>query len=203
MNNRRNIFIIIIVAVVLIAIAAVVAVIAINDSNNKKAVGIEITQPAIKLEYYKYDKLDLTGLELRLRKNSAQYDEIIDLSKVTVTGFDSSKVEDRQTVTLTYEGFSTTFVVKIVELPEPQPAVVGLKLEMDEGYELKTEYKVGEALDLSHMYLVVTYSDGTTARISVTLEHVSGFDSRRPATEQRIKVAYGGLFTKYYVNIVE
>ena len=204
MIKRRNtVAIIIVVAVVLVAVAAVVGVIAVNDSNNKKAIGIEISTYPVRTEYYRYDNLDLTGLTVKLRKNSAQYDEMIDVSKVTVTGFDSSKAVEKQTVTITYEGFTATFDVKINELPTPKPAVTGLKLEMDEGYEMKTEYKVGEALDLSHMYLVVTYSDGTKARISVTLEHVSGFDSRRPATEQRVKVSYGGLFTKYFVNITE
>ena len=204
MIKRRNTAaIIIVIAVVLVAIAAVVGVIAVNDSNNKKAIGIEISTYPVRTEYYRYDNLDLTGLTVKLRKNSAQYDEMIDVSKVTVTGFDSSKAVEKQTVTITYEGFTATFDVKINELTTPKPAVTGLKLEMDEGYEMKTEYKVGEALDLSHMYLVVTYSDGTKARISVTLEHVSGFDSRRPATEQRVKVSYGGLFTKYFVNITE
>lgn len=203
MFNRRNKLIVVVISVVLIAIAMVAAVVLVNDTNNKKAIGIEIVTAPVDLEYYKYDTLDLTGLSVKLRKNNAQYDEMIDVSRLTVTGFDSTVVTERQTVTVSYEGFTATFAVKIEELPAPKPAVVGLKLEMDEGYELKTEYKVGEALDLSHMYLVVTYSDGTTARISVTLDHVSGFDSRRPATEQRIKVSYGGLFTKYYVNIVE
>ena len=69
---------------------------------------------------------------------------------------------------------------------------------------MKTEYKVGEPLDLAHMYLLVTYSDGSTARIPVTPELVSGFDNRRVTTEpMRIKVTYGGLFTTYYINIVE
>ena len=203
MFNRRNKLIIVVIAVVLVAIAAVVAVVFINDANNKKAIGIEIDTYPVRLEYYRYDELDLTGLSVKLKKNNAQYDEMIDVSKVTITGFDSSKVVDRQTVTVTYEGFTTTFVVKIQELPAPKPSVTGLKLEMDEGYELKTEYRVGEALELTHMYLLVTYSDGSTAKVYVTPDMVSDFDSRRPATEQRIKITYGGLFTKYYVNIVE
>lgn len=202
MNKNKNILIVIIIAVVLIAIASVVSVVAINDSNSKKATGIEISTYPIKLEYYKYDQIDLTGLSIKLKKNNAQYDEMIDTSKVTITGFDSSKVTDRQTVTVSYNGFSATFVVKIQELPEPTPAVTNIQLEMDEGYELKTQYKVGEALDLSHMYLRVTYSDGTIARVSVTPDMVSGFDSRRPATQQRVKIVFGDLFTKYFVDIV-
>lgn len=204
MIKRRNTTaIIIVVAVVLVAIAAVVAVMAINDSNNKKAIGIEISTYPVRTEYYRYDNLDLTGLTVKLRKNSAQYDEMIDVSKVTVTGFDSSKAVEKQTVTLTYEGFTATFDVKIKELPTPKPAVVDIKLEMDEGYELKTEYKVGEALDLSHMYLVVTYSDGTTARVYVTLDHVEGFDNRRVTTEpMAVMVIYDGFYTEFYVNIV-
>ncbi len=202
-NKGKNIFIIIIIAVVVLAIAAVVAVSLINDADNKKATGIEIETYPVKLEYYQYDKLDLTGLSIKLNKNNAKYDEMIDVSKVTVTGFDSTKITDKQTVTLSYEDFTTTFDVKIKELPEPQAAVVSIELVMDEGYEMKTVYRVGEALDLSHMYLKVTYSDGATARIPVTPELVSGFDNRQPATEQRIKVSYEGLFTKYFIDIVE
>ena len=199
---RRSTLIIIVVAIVLVAAAAVVAIFVTNDINNKKAIGIEITTYPVNLEYFKYDQLDLTGLTVKLRKNSAQYDEMLDVSKLTITGFDSSKVADRQTVTISYEGFTATFVVKIKELPAPKPAVTNIKLEMDEGYSLKTKYNVGETLELTNMYLLVTYSDGSTAKVYVTIDMVSGFDSRRPATEQRVKITHGGLFTTFYVDIL-
>lgn len=202
-KRRNNTLIIVVIAVVLVAVAAVAVLFVTNDTNNKKAIGIEISSVPVKLEYFKYDELDLTGLTVKLKKNVAQYDEVIDVSKLTITGFDSSQVVDRQTVTVSYEGFSATFVVKIKELPPPKPAVTYIEIKMDEGYELKTTYKVGEPMELTNMYLLVSYSDGSTAKVYVTPDMLSGFDNRRPATEQRIKVVYGGLFTTYYVDIVE
>ena len=202
MIRRNNTLIIVVIAVVLIAIAAVVAIFVTNDINNKKAIGIEISTYPVNLEYFKYDELDLTGLSVKLRKNNAQYDEMIDLSKVTITGFDSTKAVDRQTVTISYEGFSTTFVVKIKELPPSTPAVTNIELKVDEGYTLKTTYNVGEPMDLTIMYLLVTYSNGSTSKVYLTSDMVSGFDNRRPATQQRVMVIYGGLFTTFYVDIV-
>ena len=57
------------------------------------------------------------------------------MSKVIVTGFDSSKVTEKQTVTVKYAGKTATFDVEIrnIIIPEPEPTHAdGLANEMAE-----------------------------------------------------------------------
>ena len=66
----------------------------------------------------------------------------------------------------------------------------------------KTEYKVGEGLDLSTLMLTVEYDNNTSEVIEVTMDMVSGFDSSVPGT-QNVTVTYKGKTATFTINIVE
>lgn len=66
----------------------------------------------------------------------------------------------------------------------------------------KTEYKVGEELDLSSLVLTVEYDNNTSEVINVTMDMVSGFDSSKPGTLE-VTVTYKGKIATFTVNIVE
>ena len=77
--------------------------ITISGSNYKKA-------------YYIGEKLDVTGLEIK----ATMTDESTQTVAVTadmVTGFDSSKAVDSQTLTITYEGRTATYEIAVRERP--------------------------------------------------------------------------------------
>ena len=77
--------------------------ITISGSNHKKA-------------YYIGEKLDVTGLEIK----ATMTDESTQTVAVTadmVTGFDSSKAVDSQTLTITYEGRTATYEIAVRERP--------------------------------------------------------------------------------------
>lgn len=65
----------------------------------------------------------------------------------------------------------------------------------------KTEYQVGESLDVTNLTIKVTYSDQTMQTVSVTENMVGGFDSSRAAENQSLTITYGGKTTTYTVNI--
>lgn len=65
----------------------------------------------------------------------------------------------------------------------------------------KTEYQVGESLDVTNLTIIVTYSDQTMQTVSVTENMVGGFDSSRAAENQSLTITYGGKTTTYTVNI--
>ena len=65
----------------------------------------------------------------------------------------------------------------------------------------KTEYTVGEALDVSGLTLDVEKSDGTHETVAVTPAMVSGFDSSAPAASQTLTITYEGKTVTYNVSI--
>ena len=67
----------------------------------------------------------------------------------------------------------------------------------------KTEYFVGETLDLSGLVVTGTWSDGSEETLEVTEAHISGFDSGAPATGQVVTVTVEGLTATFTVTILE
>lgn len=65
----------------------------------------------------------------------------------------------------------------------------------------KTEYKVGDSLDVTGLTINVAYSDNTTKTISVTADMVGGFDSRQAAESQILTITYEGQTATYAIRI--
>ena len=72
-----------------------------------------ITQPNKKTYIQNYEELDVTGGKIRLTYNDETTEEI-DMTKEMITGFDNTELGP-QTLTVTYEGKTTTFEVTIIE----------------------------------------------------------------------------------------
>lgn len=200
-RNKRNnrILIIAIIAVVVVALATVGIVLGVGMTDE----GISLISTPNDVTYFQYEPFDITGLRVQLDKKNDAFSKEIDLSEIKITGFDSSKVAKEQVITVSYKGYTTTFKVEIAPLPEEQASVIRLDIDMDDGYELKTVYEEFEPLDLTHMYLILTYSDGTRERIPVTKDMISGYDNREVTTTPlRVKVTYGNRFTTFNVSIV-
>ncbi|MDY3282329.1 LamG-like jellyroll fold domain-containing protein [Dysosmobacter sp.] len=64
----------------------------------------------------------------------------------------------------------------------------------------RTEYAVGEALDVSGGKLTVTYDDGSEKVMDLTADMVSGFDSSRGGTVT-LTVSFGGQTTTFDVTV--
>ncbi|WP_025724383.1 bacterial Ig-like domain-containing protein [Acholeplasma granularum] len=88
----------------------------------KQEVGIELTNPT-KLEYFIDETFDDTGLVVKVKFDDDS-EEVLDKSKYTVTGFDSTKA-DTVTISVTYKTFTKTFEVTVVA-EDKAPIVVGL-----------------------------------------------------------------------------
>ena len=64
----------------------------------------------------------------------------------------------------------------------------------------KTEYKVGDELDVSNLYIGVVMSDATVVAVNVTEDMVSGFDSSTVGTKT-LTITYMGKTTTYDINV--
>lgn len=163
--------------------------------------GIYAETLPLKTSYYVHEELDLTGLCVKEERRISKFNREIDADQLEISGFDSSAASDRQEIFVQYKKFKTSFFVSVKPLPEEQKSVIKIQLQAEEGYELKTEYRCFEPLEIKHMRLLVTYSDSSSELLPVLAEYVSGFDNREPAQHLEVRITYGGFFTKFYVNI--
>lgn len=97
-----------------------------------------------------------------------------------------------QTVTVTYQGLSTTYTVHVAPLTVNSLSIKRMP---------KTEYFVGDSIDTTGMVLNASFNDYTEEEIS------SGFtcdvNTFNTAGQQKVTVTYGGCSTELYVSVYE
>lgn len=162
---------------------------------SKTVSGIEIAdESALKKEYYVGDEF-VVGGQITVSYSDG-VSETIDITSAMVSGYDP-QTSGSQTITVTYGGKTTSYEVTVTAV-----TVTGITVTPP----TKTDYKVGDSLDLTGGSLVVNYSNSTTSDpISLTAAGVSvtGFNSAAPAQNQEITVSYGGQNGTFNVNIAE
>lgn len=109
---------------------------------------IEIASYPAKTVYDIGETLNVAGLKLRLKYNSGRT-ETIDADASMCSGFDSSTAGEKS-VLITYRSASITMIVSVRKITS-----IGI-----ESTPKKTEYFVGEDLDLDGLRLKITYSAG-------------------------------------------
>lgn len=65
----------------------------------------------------------------------------------------------------------------------------------------KTQYQVGDLLDVSGLTIEALYSDGSNKTVDVTEAMVSGFDSSQAAESRTLTVTYQGKTTTYAIRV--
>ena len=90
--------------------AGAVATVTVHDGDNIVK-SITVSGDDYKSEYYTGEELDLTGLKITVTM-SDETTETIPVTKEMVSGFDRSTASN-QTLTITYEGKTTTFVITV------------------------------------------------------------------------------------------
>jgi len=65
----------------------------------------------------------------------------------------------------------------------------------------KEIYALDENLNLSHAKLLVTYTDGSTANVSITSAMVSGFDTSTTTTGRTLTVTYKGKSANFIYKV--
>ncbi len=139
---------------------------------------------------YKYgDELDISGLKVKKTYESGATEEA-DLTADMVSGYDKNKVGE-QTVTVTASGKTCTFTVTVADY------VTGVTVKAN---PTKTEYAVGDTLDVTGGKIEVTYASGEKKTIDMTAEMIAGFDSSE-AGEITLTVTYEGFSAQFDVEI--
>lgn len=113
---------------------------------------IKITSPATKLDYTVGDKLDITGLKVTgTYSDNTTKDESI--TEANISGFDSSKVADEQTLTITVDGKTATYTITVKDSASQQPTQPTQTEQTFTGY-ITTEDDVAADLGEDTAYMI-------------------------------------------------
>ncbi|MBS7344722.1 MAG: bacterial Ig-like domain-containing protein [Caryophanon sp.] len=150
---------------------------------------IAVSKLPNKVMYFPGDALDLEGLEIQAQY-SDQSTRIFSGSLASASGFNPNLVGD-QVITLTYDGQTTQFKVRVLPL---------LSLNVEQR-PTKTVYKEGEELDLTGLKVIGTYEGNLTREEQITKSMISGYDASAHGTEQKVTITIGNIETTFDVTV--
>ena len=170
--------------------------------DERKIAAVSLEKEPKKTVYKVGEKLDLRGGTLRVQYEGGRADELINLthSGVTVSGYDAHQ-KGEQNLTLQYLGLpmSGDLKVQVTGQDEGKPKeVAGLYITK----KPKTDYLVGEQLDLSEGRFGVLYDDETEETHSFTDEgvEITGYDAQKTG-RQILTLHYKGHTAEFDVLV--
>lgn len=165
-KKKRTLIIVLAILAVILVAAVIFAVVLFTKNNNNNGNEESVVKGIIvnsvpKTEYYVGEEIDLTGLKIQIVMS-----KVGDLRFVTypnndlsVTGYDLSK-SGEQIITVTYQGYTTTFKINVKEYSAPNPTLVSIEVcDMPTSYS-RNDWNEGGPI-IKSAYLKLTYSDGT------------------------------------------
>jgi len=171
-----------------------------QDERKIKSVSLE--KGPKKTVYKEGEKLDLRGGTLRVQYEGGQADELINLthSGVTVSGYNAHQ-KGEQKLTVSYLGLpvSGDLKVQVTGQDEGKPKeVAGLYITQ----KPKTDYLVGEQLDLAEGRFGVLYDDETEESHAFTDQgvEITGYDAQKTG-RQTLTLHYKGHTAEFDVLV--
>lgn len=155
----------------------------------KRPTGIKLTQTP-KTEYIRSEKINIDGGKIIYEYNDGSFDEHA-LTLDMVTGF-SSATTGAKTITVTYEGFKTSYDIMVNE-----PPVIDIHISPA---PTKKIYQVNEPLDLTGGKIEIYYKLNDSETKDITEDMVSGFRSDKAGT-YTLTVSYGGFQETYKITV--
>lgn len=172
-----------IVFILMIVIPVVVFIIK-NNAHKHDVNQVAISSLPTKLVYYVGEQPSYTGLAITTTYNDGT--SITEGPEAcTFSGFNSEFPEEEQLITVTYGEHTFVYTITIKEMVRPFSPLEKISLESLP----KTEYKVGDWLNVNDGVLIVEYEDGTTRRIRLEHNHIYNFSTESPG-EFTITVKY-------------
>ena len=145
---------------------------------------IKVTTKPSKVTYFEGDSLDAAGMVVTAYYND---NTTVDLTEGFICDPELLETPGKQTVTVTYDGQTTTFEVNVIK-------VVAVNIEMVKNPS-KVDYLVGEVLDTAGLTLKVTYNNGDVE--TVTNGFICAPEEFTSAGEHTITVTYEDCTTTF------
>ena len=144
-----------------------------------------------KTEYSVKEQLDVEGGIFTVSyQDGTTADFRLDADEVILSAIDYTILNSPQTITVTYQGFSTSFEVTVI-YPISDFTIIAPN---------KTEYFYGEDLDLSGAVINITYENGSEGDVNITSDMISGYDAYTIG-DQKITVTYGNISGSFIVTV--
>jgi hypothetical protein len=164
------------------------------DVDVRAMTSIVIAQAPTKIDYVQGETLNLAGLRVTGVWEGFPA-ETLAVTASDVTGFNTNNV-GIQHVTVTKNGKSAIFDVEVMALTS---------IEVDKP-PTKTDYKMGEALDLTGIMVYGNYTGANPNKkkrelIPVSQLTTSGYEPNRIGKQQRVTVTVRGQNANFFVNI--
>ncbi len=145
-------------------------------------------------QQYKYgERLDVTNGTIEVVRNSSSQPDIVDITLSMVQGFDPN-VLGTQTLTVNYEGLTTTYEVEVVDYIA----------RLDITRPRKTVYNIGErTMDLTGGKVAIVMASGKVETpVNMTIDMIQGFDTSSSGTKT-ITVTYQGMQGTFTITVVD
>ena len=156
-----------------------------EDSFAGEVTDLTITSLPNKTTYVLGEALDTTGLAVSVSYDTGLTKEI---TSYQISGYNPNK-SGSQTITVSYKGISKTFDVYVKTL-------TGIEITSAPD---KTEYTLGDELDLTGIVVSALYDNGDTEILSKSDYTVFGFD-KYAAGEQSVTIDYKGYTDVFTTN---
>ncbi len=227
-KQQKGIILIAAVAIVLvIAIIVTIVVVGSNKENSNEPNGGEVTggddetndvvqgeitsfyisSLPFDTSYYLNEEANYEGLSIFVRSSEGGgiYVDYVDRPEdFTITGFNSSVVNESLTITVEFGGGVDTFTVEVVETPKVPAVLESIYIDPMP----QTTYTLEDAFVFNNARIVAVYSDGTTKSEYLLMSHIDGFGAIDTLGEHEIKICYfdengGYAETTLTITIVE
>lgn len=163
------------IVVVLIAAVAAVLLFTTNNANENAVVSVAISSKPNKLVFYVGEQPSYTGLAITTTlNNGTTFTEGPEACQFS--GFNSEFAQEEQQITVTYKDHTFVYTITIKEPPRPFSPLKKISLETLP----KTEYKVGDWLNINDGVLLLEYEDGSTRKIRLEPSYIYDFSTETP-----------------------
>lgn len=164
---------------------------------------IQISLSEYKTTYWLGEKLDLSNAVLKVLLDTGEIRQLDPKNSktVSVSGYDRFR-QGAQTVTIQYGGKHTSTFEVFVEIPKINS--IGLK-----SFPNKTDYIIGDRLDMTGAIITVFMENGTDVDIVVDNSIVTGTSARLDVNKEftntgerlELNIGYGSKTIPFYVNV--
>lgn len=178
-KNKTLLIALIAVAIIMLSLVAGLIIHSTSSSNSQEEhepyeiKDVVLSANPSKYSYYVGENFDPTGVRIQVLTYDYDLSYFVDHTKLSFSGFDSSKVNDNVTITVSYKGFSTSFNVKVVPEPDPTPHIANIEI-----VGFKTEYTLQEWLDGVRVLgskLKLNYDDGNVVEKNIQYSMIYGY----------------------------
>lgn len=158
---------------------------------------IVVKENSVKTAFYVNDEFSVEGGKLIVSYSDNSTQEVdMTLDMVPVKP-DMTQPNENLKVDVSYLEKTTSYYIKVVEVPAPTVAEIAIKTSP------KVDYFVGDEFTVEGGVLQVTMSDSTRKNVDMTLAMIDNAPNMSEAHENyEVSVTYEGAHTSYVINVV-